>query len=583
MRDLLMLLQKALNIFNAALVTPTYYVMFTSATIITSAILFQGFKGTGLEIATVIMGFLQICAGVILLQLSKSAKDVPDTAVFKGDLDQIREVATQEEPEYEPKADSIRGAASIIRRISTTRRDAETDEARRYVHDKQQDFLKPPGENEIVEWDGIRRRRTVIGNGPTMSRPNTPRTPSFKQELPPLGMSRFPEPEDEGHSSSTKQSGNSFMNDFRTRASTALHPTLWQPLQGRHGKHLSPNSAPVSMTDLTRDGSDTKYHGVDHDEDLEAPARPFGRERSDTPRSIHWADEKSGGQATGSPAEGARRQFSFNTMFNRFRSASTSPRRDPSSRTASPPRGILRRSHLVPGDDLRKTATEEERLGLVTGDSRTANPEESLGEKLDRWSTSDSDVSEVRPMHSVQRGRPHGDSVSSMSTSAFPAYEDHHALYSEGNVSNPYYLPPTRQATSSPEHMDERESHQLASHAGPRPRTRTNSSSHPRAPPPSQSSFSTHRHPNPLPPLPDERGINEAEAGVKSDSAGSSGMGVTSLPSSAGHDDPDASARPTYASRRQDGWRQNVPEATTDDGDVHEDRGRAQRRGGAFS
>jgi hypothetical protein len=38
-------IQKALNIFNAALVTPTYYVFFTSSTIVTSAILFRGFKG----------------------------------------------------------------------------------------------------------------------------------------------------------------------------------------------------------------------------------------------------------------------------------------------------------------------------------------------------------------------------------------------------------------------------------------------------------------------------------------------------------------------------------------------------------
>ena len=63
------------------------------------------------------MGFLQICAGVILLQLSKSAKDVPDAAVFKGDLDQVREVAEQEQPETEPKADAIRGTAAIIRAV----------------------------------------------------------------------------------------------------------------------------------------------------------------------------------------------------------------------------------------------------------------------------------------------------------------------------------------------------------------------------------------------------------------------------------------------------------------------------------
>lgn len=53
---------------------------------------------------SVIMGFLQICAGVVLLQLSKSAKNVPDTEVLRGDLDQVRAVAEQEEPEFEPKA-----------------------------------------------------------------------------------------------------------------------------------------------------------------------------------------------------------------------------------------------------------------------------------------------------------------------------------------------------------------------------------------------------------------------------------------------------------------------------------------------
>ncbi len=79
-------LNKALNLFNAALVTPTYYVFFTSATIVTSAVLFQGFKGSAVTIATVIMGFLVICSGVVLLQMSKSAKDLPDAALFKGDL-----------------------------------------------------------------------------------------------------------------------------------------------------------------------------------------------------------------------------------------------------------------------------------------------------------------------------------------------------------------------------------------------------------------------------------------------------------------------------------------------------------------
>lgn len=550
-----------MNLFNAALVTPTYYVMFTTATIVTSAVLFQGFKGTGTQIATVIMGFFQICAGVVLLQLSKSAKDVPDAAVFKGDLDQIREVATQEEPEYEPKADSIRGAASIIRRISTTRRTAEADEAKRYVQEKHEDFLKPPSENEIIEWDGIRRRKTVVGEGPTMSRPHTPRSPSIRQQLPPLGMSRFPDPDDEDETRpTTKQSGRSFLSDVRSRASSVLHP-YWTPLHEpvENEKHMSGGVV------------DTEYHGADH-AGPQVPSHRIGRERSDTPRSISWADE-----GADSRPDSARRQFSFNNMVNRMIG-----HREPSPRrTASPPRGILRRSHLVPGGDLRQTATEEERLGLVKGDSRTAQPEktepgpETLGEKLERWSSSDSDISETQPMAPpgpIPASRPHGNSVSSMSTAAFPPYEDHHAFYTQGSASNPYYLPPSYQASTSPERMNEQPIRDNRS------RTRTNSSSHARAPPPSQSSFSTHRHPNPLPPLPDREEPATGD-GVRSLSSDSSDLGVASISSADDHDgnahDP-ASSRPANLVRQQSGWRRHVSETSSEDSEMYEERGQSR-------
>lgn len=551
--ELTITIQKALNLFNAALVTPTYYVMFTSATIITSAILFQGFKGTGIQIATVIMGFMQICAGVVLLQLSKSAKDVPDAAVFKGDLDQIREVATQEEPEYEPKADSIRGAASILRRISTTRREHEHDEARRFMNEKQEDFLKPPGQNEIIEWDGIRRRKTVIGEGPTMSRPLTPRTPSVRQPLPPLGMSRFPDPEPEDdHRPNTKHSGQSFLGEIRSRTSSVLHNGQWLPVHKEDEKNTN------NDTEMTTRNSavDTEYHGAAGG--LEPPFRPTGRDRSDTPRSISWADEKGDDNRPKThhalePPNVARRQFSFNSMFSRRKAQSTptSPKR-----TGSPPRGILRR------------ATEEERLGLVRGDSHTA--EETLGEKLERWSSSESDLSEIQPMHPhpLPSGRAHGDSVSSMSTSAFPPYEDHHAFYAQsGNVSNPYYLPHARQMTSSEEHMDEHEGG-----SAPRSRTRTNSSSHVRAPPPAQSSFSTHRRPNPLPPLPDNAPLT-LDGGVRSVSSESSDMGVASISSMEARDDDNTPAAGAGAPTRQhSGWRRHMSEVSSADGETYERR-----------
>jgi hypothetical protein len=102
------------------------------------------------------MGFLQICAGVILLQLSKSAKDVPDAAVFSGDLDQVRTVAEQEQPESEPKADAIRGTAAIIRRLSTSRQKLEAAEAKRIHEERLKDQMEPIGENEQYEWDGLK-------------------------------------------------------------------------------------------------------------------------------------------------------------------------------------------------------------------------------------------------------------------------------------------------------------------------------------------------------------------------------------------------------------------------------------------
>lgn len=68
-------LNKALELFNTAMVTPTYYVLFTFATLVTSVILFQGLDSTAIQIVTIVLGFLTICAGITLLQLSKIDPD----------------------------------------------------------------------------------------------------------------------------------------------------------------------------------------------------------------------------------------------------------------------------------------------------------------------------------------------------------------------------------------------------------------------------------------------------------------------------------------------------------------------------
>ncbi|PWN42601.1 DUF803-domain-containing protein [Ceraceosorus guamensis] len=64
-------LNKALELFNTAMVTPTYYVIFTFCTLVTSIVLYQGLDADAIAIVTIVLGFLTICAGISLLQLSK--------------------------------------------------------------------------------------------------------------------------------------------------------------------------------------------------------------------------------------------------------------------------------------------------------------------------------------------------------------------------------------------------------------------------------------------------------------------------------------------------------------------------------
>ena len=61
-------LNKALDIFNTSIVTPIYYVMFTTCTIIASAILFKEWENLGSkDVLGALCGFLTIIVGVFLL------------------------------------------------------------------------------------------------------------------------------------------------------------------------------------------------------------------------------------------------------------------------------------------------------------------------------------------------------------------------------------------------------------------------------------------------------------------------------------------------------------------------------------
>ncbi|GEM07933.1 DUF803 domain membrane protein [Rhodotorula toruloides] len=116
-------LNKALALFNTASVTPVYFTIFTSCTLITSIILNKGFGGASVAaIITVVLGFLVIVVGISLLQLSKiDPEEIKDgvldrrstilLSVSRAEKDTSSEKAFGVE---DPGIDAIRGVAGAL-------------------------------------------------------------------------------------------------------------------------------------------------------------------------------------------------------------------------------------------------------------------------------------------------------------------------------------------------------------------------------------------------------------------------------------------------------------------------------------
>ncbi|KAF9593951.1 hypothetical protein IFM89_026194 [Coptis chinensis] len=76
-------LNKALDTFNTAIVSPIYYVMFTTLTIIASVIMFKDWDGQdGGNIMSLLCGFLVVLSGTVLLHVTK---DFERSSSFRGD------------------------------------------------------------------------------------------------------------------------------------------------------------------------------------------------------------------------------------------------------------------------------------------------------------------------------------------------------------------------------------------------------------------------------------------------------------------------------------------------------------------
>ncbi|MED6170029.1 hypothetical protein PIB30_026744 [Stylosanthes scabra] len=69
-------LNRALDTFNAAIVSPVYYVMFTTLTIIASAIMFKDWSGQdATSIASEICGFITILSGTMILHMTRKQEE----------------------------------------------------------------------------------------------------------------------------------------------------------------------------------------------------------------------------------------------------------------------------------------------------------------------------------------------------------------------------------------------------------------------------------------------------------------------------------------------------------------------------
>ena len=358
-----------------------------------------------MSIVTVVLGFLVICSGVVLLQLSKSAKDVPDAAVFKGDLNQVRTVAEQEEPESEPKADAIRGTAMLVRRFSEARQKKEAAEAKRIHEERMKDQMEPISEDEQVEWDGLRRRKTTLGS----------RSGNLQRQKtihPPLGMAHFPDDDplwdSESRPASADVHGGSGFHRFFSFRRKPSHITRTQSMSSTNpspgGSQAVMQSRPITTIAALppKEDEDTSYHGAQASDGAMEMDHVHGLPNTLAPpspgRPVQWAENVEQQQEQASrrrgisdssslaptpPPHANKRQFSFQKILHPHRNKSDSPtsptfQSSNSAEAMNAPQPHRPTSRLGLGRSSKekpaKAATEEERWGLVRGDGKLVTP-----------------------------------------------------------------------------------------------------------------------------------------------------------------------------------------------------------------
>ncbi|KAG8994995.1 hypothetical protein FRB94_009525 [Tulasnella sp. JGI-2019a] len=195
-------LNVALALFNTAMVTPTYYVIFTFCTLVTSVILYQGVKASATQMITIVLGFLVICSGITILQMSKvDPKQLENVHNLDRKSALLIRVANQEVEKpggapadttedgttriEEPGVDALRGFNGLAGTIARARRRTTI------ISDGGSDHHHPDlgrmGSIFIPNF-GLGRYNSTIGPGATSSR-YSGRSPSQVENglMPPTG------------------------------------------------------------------------------------------------------------------------------------------------------------------------------------------------------------------------------------------------------------------------------------------------------------------------------------------------------------------------------------------------------------
>ncbi|KAF8473782.1 magnesium transporter NIPA-domain-containing protein [Gautieria morchelliformis] len=196
-------LNMALALFNTAMVTPTYYVIFTGFTLITTVVLYKGLHASAAQILTVVMGFLVICAGITILQMSKvdptqlNKLDRRSTILLQAARKNTENTEKSISGTEDPGMDALRGSfgtvGSIIRARSARRMSQASRDATRPRHGFPGGTPDPQGapehmlRHQLYDTPMPRRNESTIGSDASdMSREQIslrsgpPRTPTIK-------------------------------------------------------------------------------------------------------------------------------------------------------------------------------------------------------------------------------------------------------------------------------------------------------------------------------------------------------------------------------------------------------------------